>query len=130
MLAQRGLHEFEVCTLGNLAPSTAEEAKALAPSLELPVDLELNPEARSRCATSAYALRPTDPSPYQQRKQMLTDEEIDAMLNDMVRHFARAVALNAHADVASCLAGHFPQRLSSPHLLACKQLEAVATPDT
>ena len=47
VLAQRGLHEFEVCTLGNLAPSTAEEAKALAPSLELPIDLELNPEART-----------------------------------------------------------------------------------
>ena len=64
MLAQRGLHEFEVCTLGNLAPSTAEEAKALAPSLELPIDLELNPE----------------------RKQQLTDDEIDAMLNDMATY--------------------------------------------
>jgi|LakMenEpi03Aug12_release.lakeMendotaPanAssembly.Ray.scaffolds.fasta_scaffold5114512_1 hypothetical protein len=64
VLAQRGLHEFEVCTLGNLAPSTAEEAKALAPSLELPIDLELNPE----------------------RKQQLTDDEIDAMLNDMATY--------------------------------------------
>ena len=64
VLAQRGLHEFEVCTLGNLAPSTAEEAKALAPSLELPIDLELNPE----------------------RKQQLTEDEIDAMLNDMATY--------------------------------------------
>lgn len=91
VLAQRGLHEFEVCALGNLAPSNAEEAKALAPSLDLPIDLQLIPEARvacrarERCAqtlTCAFAAcvrcrRDT------QRKQELTDEEIDAMLNDM-----------------------------------------------
>jgi len=61
VLAQRGLHEFEVCTLGNLAPSNAEEARALVPSLDLPVDLELKPDC---------------PAP-------LTDEEVDAMLADV-----------------------------------------------
>ncbi len=39
-LASRGLHEFEVSVLGNLAPSNAEEAKALVPSL----DPQQNPE--------------------------------------------------------------------------------------
>ena len=41
-LASRGLHEFEVSVLGNLALSSAEEAKALVPSL----DPEHNPEVR------------------------------------------------------------------------------------
>lgn len=30
---QRKLHEFEVCVIGNLAPDTVEEAKAVVPSL-------------------------------------------------------------------------------------------------
>ena len=57
MLASRGLHEFEVCTLGNLAPNTAEEAKALAPSLELPPDPELNAEVRAAAARVRRAAR-------------------------------------------------------------------------
>ena len=32
-LSRYGLHEFELCTLGNLCPDTADEAKALIPSL-------------------------------------------------------------------------------------------------
>ncbi|KQJ92911.1 DNA-directed RNA polymerase II subunit 4 [Brachypodium distachyon] len=32
-LSRYGLHEFELCTLGNLCPDTADEAKALVPSL-------------------------------------------------------------------------------------------------
>eukprot|EP00475_Leptophrys_vorax_P015025 TRINITY_DN21353_c0_g1_i2.p2 TRINITY_DN21353_c0_g1~~TRINITY_DN21353_c0_g1_i2.p2 ORF type:complete len:143 (+),score=28.40 TRINITY_DN21353_c0_g1_i2:257-685(+) len=36
-LAGKGkLHEFEVCVIGNLAPDTVEEAKALVPSLVMP----------------------------------------------------------------------------------------------
>jgi hypothetical protein len=56
VLASRGLLEFEVSALGNLAPSNAEEAKALVPSLD-------------------HLL-------YAERKVPLTDDEIDAMLND------------------------------------------------
>ena len=32
-LSRYGLHEFELCTLGTLCPDTADEAKALVPSL-------------------------------------------------------------------------------------------------
>ena len=42
-LQKQKLHKFEVACLANLAPSTAEEAKALLPSLEGRFDdLELN----------------------------------------------------------------------------------------
>ena len=57
VLAGRGLHEYEVSAVGNLAPSNADEAKALVPSL----DAQLNPE----------------------RKVPLSDADIDAMLNDL-----------------------------------------------
>jgi hypothetical protein len=60
VLAQRGLHEFEVCALGNLAPSNAEEAKALAPSLDLPIDLQLIPEARVACRARERCAHTTD----------------------------------------------------------------------
>ncbi|XP_047076204.1 DNA-directed RNA polymerase II subunit 4-like [Lolium rigidum] len=32
-LSRYSLHEFELCTLGNLCPDTADEARALVPSL-------------------------------------------------------------------------------------------------
>ena len=60
VLAQRGLHEFEVCTLGNLAPSNAEEAKALAPSLDLPVHAHLSLEVRASSRRAAAGAALTD----------------------------------------------------------------------
>jgi hypothetical protein len=53
VLATRGLHEFEVCALGNLAPSNAEEAKALAPSLDLPIHAHLSAEVRVHVAPAS-----------------------------------------------------------------------------
>ena len=42
-LQKQKLHKFEIACLANLSPSTAEEAKALLPSLEGRFDdLELN----------------------------------------------------------------------------------------
>lgn len=42
-LQKQKLHKFEIAALANLAPTTAEEAKALLPSLEGRFDdLELN----------------------------------------------------------------------------------------
>lgn len=42
-LQKQKLHKFEIACLANLAPTTAEEAKALLPSLEGRFDdLELN----------------------------------------------------------------------------------------
>eukprot|EP00899_Mesostigma_viride_P023933 jgi/Mesvir1/4724/Mv11592-RA.1 len=56
ILESKGLHHFEIGTIGNLVPATAEEAKALVPSLK---DQALHPD--------------------------LDDEEIQAMLDDMSR---------------------------------------------
>jgi hypothetical protein len=57
VLATRGLHEFEVCALGNLAPSNAEEAKALAPSLDLPIHAHLSAEVRTEARQRRRAER-------------------------------------------------------------------------
>ena len=52
------MHEFEVSAIGNLAPTNAEEAKALVPSL--------------------------DPLVHTERKgPHLSDSEIEAMLHDV-----------------------------------------------
>ena len=57
-MAARGLHEFEVSAIGNLAPSNAEEAKALVPSL--------------------------DPAVHAERKGAhLSDSEVEEMLKDV-----------------------------------------------
>ena len=75
MLARQGLHEFEVSSLANLGPSNAEEAKALVPSL----DPAKNPEVRDVACTALHA----GSEALWQRKVQLSDEEIDAMLNEL-----------------------------------------------
>ncbi len=98
-----------MCALGNLAPSNAEEAKALAPSLDLPVETQTREDVRARrCRGGARGSRR---AAHGSRRNALTraargqeppkprippsDEAIDAMLNDMVRLTCVATAMCA-----------------------------------